>query len=54
MSMLICKVCELLDNDTTPKKVSFCKACNEYLCEPCEKNWIRRGKAMIKSKIKSK
>lgn len=48
----ICKVCELLDNDITPKPVTYCEMCKEYLCEPCEKDWIRRGLAAIKQKVK--
>lgn len=48
----ICKVCELLDKDTTIKKVVWCNFCNAAMCEPCEQNWLRRGQAMILSKLK--
>lgn len=48
-----CKVCYLLDGDDYIKRVTFCKVCNEYLCEPCERNLIRRGLAMIKQKLQN-
>jgi hypothetical protein len=48
----VCKVCELVDNNTTPKEVVYCETCKEYICKDCEPNWYRRGIAMIKSKLK--
>lgn len=50
----ICKVCELIDKDTSIKEVVFCNFCNATMCEPCERNWLRRGQAMIIDKLKSK
>ena len=44
----ICKACELLDKDHSIKEVKFCKVCEETLCEPCEKNLLRRAKAALK------
>lgn len=50
----ICKVCELLDNDKTIKSVIWCNFCQAAMCEPCERNWYRRGLAMIKQKTNGK
>ena len=50
----ICKVCDLLDNDKTIKPVIWCNFCNAAMCEPCERNWYRRGLAMIKDKTNGK
>jgi hypothetical protein len=47
----ICRVCELLDNDKTVKEVIWCNFCNAAMCEPCERNWLRRGKAAIIDKL---
>ncbi len=47
----ICRVCELLDKDTTIKEVFYCEMCNASMCRECEGNWIRRGKAAIKDKL---
>jgi hypothetical protein len=49
----ICKVCELLDKDTTIKDVVWCNFCQASMCEPCERNWLRRAEAMILSKLKT-
>lgn len=46
----ICRVCDLLDNDTSTKTVYYCKACKAAMCIDCESNWVRRGLAMIKEK----
>lgn len=48
----VCKVCELLDKDKSIKDVVWCNFCNAAMCEPCERNWMRRGKAMILTKLK--
>ena len=48
----ICKVCDLLDKDTSIKEINYCKLCNEYLCVPCESNLLRRGKAYLINKLK--
>jgi hypothetical protein len=48
----ICKVCELLDKDTTIKEVIYCKFCDAVMCEPCERNLLRRAEAMMISKLK--
>lgn len=47
----ICKVCELLDNDKTQKEIEYCAFCNAAMCKQCERNWLRRGQAMIKEKL---
>lgn len=49
----ICKVCELLDNNKETKEIIWCNFCNAAMCEPCERNWLRRGKAAIKQKLKT-
>ena len=48
----ICDVCKLLDTDYNEKEVFYCKECNAYICELCKCNYLRRGIAMIKSKLK--
>ena len=30
----VCKVCELLDNDTKVKVVKWCGVCGKYICTP--------------------
>ena len=44
----VCRVCELLDKDTTEKVTTYCKTCNQFICKPCDINLLRRGKAAIK------
>lgn len=44
----ICRVCELIDNDTTLKEVKYCELCKAYICKQCEPNLLKRGKAAIK------
>ena len=48
----ICDVCKIVDNDFTHKEVFYCKECNAYICTDCKCNYLRRGIAMIKSKLK--
>jgi hypothetical protein len=39
-----CDVCMLLDGDTTPKEVMYCKFCDAFMCEACRRNnWRRTG-----------
>jgi hypothetical protein len=47
----VCKVCELLDNDSTIKVVTFCASCNVYICEKCESDITRRFPAYLKTKV---
>ena len=42
-----CRVCELIDNDLTPKPVDYCDFCKAYICEPCWTNPIRRAEAAL-------
>jgi len=46
----ICRVCELLDNDTKEKNIIWCNFCQAAMCKQCEANWYRRGLAAIKEK----
>ena len=48
---LVCRVCELLDNDTTIKEVAYCEDCKANICLSCEPNWWRRGRAAIIEKL---
>lgn len=48
----ICRVCELLDKDTTEKEIVWCNFCQAAMCKDCERNWLRRGQAAILDKIK--
>jgi len=46
----VCKVCALLENDTTIKKVSMCDFCGVMICETCMPNIERRWVAFVKAK----
>jgi len=46
-----CRVCQLLDNDNTIKKVKFCGFCNAHICESCEGDIGRRFEAFKKAKV---
>jgi len=41
----VCKVCELLDNDTKVKTVKWCGVCGKYICKSCNTDYKRRWKA---------
>lgn len=50
-----CKVCQLLDDDTSIKKVTYCVVCGVYICGSCNKDLMRRWEAfLLKSGIKKK
>jgi hypothetical protein len=46
----VCKVCALLDSDLSVKVVRFCASCNEYICNECEKQYIKRFHAFLVAK----
>jgi|VirMetMinimDraft_7_1064189.scaffolds.fasta_scaffold44709_2 hypothetical protein len=48
----ICRVCELIDNDTTLKEVEYCELCKANICNECKPNLLKRGKAAIKEQMK--
>ena len=41
-----CRVCELVDGDTSNKGVVFCDTCSAYICESCWTDGIKRAKAV--------
>jgi len=43
----VCRVCFLIDGDSTKKDTTYCHTCDADLCKECEDNWIRRGKAVL-------
>lgn len=43
----VCRVCELVDNNTTIKEVNYCHLCVAFICSKCEPNILRRAKAMV-------
>ena len=47
----VCRVCVLIDNNYTKKKVEFCPACDHFICLECKPNLVRRGIAMLKEKL---
>jgi len=49
----VCRVCELLDNDKSKKPVTYCEPCDAWICENCEPDLIRRGKALLKTKLQT-
>lgn len=42
-----CRVCEIVDKDSSIKWVDYCSLCKAYICEPCWNNPIRRAKAAL-------
>lgn len=44
-----CAVCELVNNDSSIKRVRYCDECKVYICEAHWKDYISRGIAAIKS-----
>ena len=50
----ICRVCELLDNDSGLKSVTYCELCKAYICVTCETNWPRRVLAFGKTLIENR
>lgn len=46
----VCKVCALLDNDLTNKRVSLCDFCGVMICEKCMPDIERRWVAFVKAK----
>lgn len=53
-NMGVCRVCELVDGDTTLKHGFFCKSCKAFICDACKPNWGRRALAATKSLVKPK
>ena len=45
--LMPCRVCELIDNDSTPKRVKYCNLCGAYICKDDETNVLRRAKAAL-------
>ena len=43
----VCRVCELLDKDTTLKDCTYCDTCSAWICRNDLNNWARRGKAAL-------
>lgn len=46
----VCRVCELIDGDTSIKRVCFCNDCGAYICDDCRPNLTRRALAAIGDK----
>ena len=50
-----CRVCELVNDDTTSKPVVWCDICKAYICKEHNNDWIARPKAAaIELAMKSK
>ena len=43
----VCKVCELVDDDSSIKQVFYCSTCQAYICLACRPNFLKRAKAVI-------
>jgi len=41
----VCDVCLLLDGDDSEKPCFYCPACNAFICQADEHQWIRRARA---------
>lgn len=48
MTIDICKVCELVDNDKSKKQVEYCMMCGANICNVCKPNLIKRAEAAAK------
>ena len=47
-----CRVCELLDNDSTPKATAkWCGLCGTFICEECRGNPARRALVAVAHKM---
>jgi hypothetical protein len=42
----VCYVCAVLDTDESIKPVKYCAMCGVWMCTPCEKDLVRRGRAL--------
>ncbi len=49
----VCKVCEIVDGDSSNKIVTFCIGCQVYICEACNSNLSKRW-AAFKAELKRK
>jgi len=47
-----CKVCELNNNDSTPKKVCWCDLCKAYICKEHINDAPERIIAVVKTIVK--
>ena len=47
----VCRVCELLDKDTTKKEGEYCNTCKAFICNDCKPDLWRRGLAAVKEKL---
>ena len=45
-----CRVCELMDNDTSIKRVKYCSLCSAYICEKHRGLSLYRVLAVLKDK----
>lgn len=44
----ICRVCELVDGDTTVKPVVYCSVCDSKICDDCRPKVKKRAIAAVK------
>lgn len=44
---MVCRVCELVNGDTTVKKVCYCNLCQAYICKEHTKDIAARGEAAL-------
>lgn len=45
-----CRVCELVDGDTSQKRTHYCLKCKAYICDACRPNLARRAMAFAEDK----
>jgi hypothetical protein len=45
----ICRCCEIVDGNTTIKRVCWCSQCRAYLCKDCIGNYPKRAIAFVEN-----
>lgn len=45
-----CAVCFGIGGDASIKKTYYCDLCEEYICQACDKKWMKRGIAALRKK----
>lgn len=45
----VCRVCELVDGDTSEKPVLYCSICDSWICDDCRPNIRKRAIATFKN-----
>ena len=47
----VCKVCELVDKDTSTKDVTYCDMCGVHICRQCNFDLKKRWASFLKLRL---